>query len=178
MGVNDFNEFPWIKAEIEYIKQAILLGKTVIGICLGSQLVAKALGSKVYKNKEPEMGFWPVQFSSEASKDPVFKHFPTELTVMHMHFDIFDLPEGAISMASSTLTPSQAFRFGNNVFALQFHFEISESNAPVFIREITPEIVPGMYVQYPPEMLKSLRVCLRNNQIFSQMLESILASSR
>lgn len=174
MGVNDSDQYPWINPEIEFIKEAIKLGKAILGICLGSQMVAKALGAKVYKNTEPEMGFFPVIFSQNANKDNIFKHFPEELNVMHMHSDIFELPEGAVSMAASEVTPCQAFRFGNNVFALQFHFEITESNAPVFIREVTPEIVPGRLVQQPSEMLQNTGNCTLNNQVFARMLDGFV----
>jgi len=175
MGVNDSAEFPWIADEIEFIKKVILSGKIVIGICLGSQLIAKALGAEVYKNKEQEIGFMPVFFNQNALNDIVFKHFPQKLNVMHMHFDVFDLPPGAINMAKSEVTPCQAFRYGKNVFALQFHFEISELNAADFIREITPEIVPGKHVQTPDEMLSQILCCRNNNQIFNNILDSILA---
>jgi GMP synthase-like glutamine amidotransferase len=173
MGVNDSDDYPWINDEIAFIKQAITKRKIVIGICLGAQLVASALGAKVYRNTEPEMGFRPIQMNAHAANDAIFRHFPAELNVMHMHFDIFEVPVGAVSMAKSMVTPCQAFRFGENVFALQFHFEISESNAQNFIREVTPEIVPGKYVQYPPEMLLNTHNCPINNRIFSKMLDSI-----
>ena len=68
---------------------------------------------------------------------------------MHFHFDTFTLPEGAIAMAKSTVTPVQAFRYGKNVFALQFHSELTESNLPVFIKELESEIIPGTLVQNP-----------------------------
>jgi len=177
MGVNDSDKYPWITSEIEFIKQAILAGKIVIGVCLGSQLLASALGARVYKNSEPEMGFYPVVFNQNATSDSVFKHFPAELNVMHLHFDIFELPAGAVAMAESQLTPVQAFRYGNNVFALQFHFELTESNAPVFIREVTPEIVPGRLVQYPSEMLQKIKYCRLNNEIFPRVLDGILELS-
>ena len=177
MGVNDSDKHFWITSEIEFIKQAILAGKIVIGVCLGSQLLASALGARVYKNSEPEMGFYPVIFNQNATSDSVFKHFPAELNVMHLHFDIFELPAGAVAMAQSPITPVQAFRYGNNVFALQFHFELTESNAPVFIREVTPEIVPGRLVQYPPEMLQKIKYCRLNNEIFSKVLDGILEIS-
>ena len=174
MGVHDSDQYPWIIQETEFIKVAIALEKTVLGICLGSQLLANALDAKVYKNSEPEMGFFPVMFNQHAHSDSIFKYFPDELNVMHMHFDSFDLPKGAIAMAHSKVTPCQAFRYGNNVFALQFHFEITESNAPVFIREVTPEIVPGRLVQQPSEMLQNISSCALNNQVFSKMLDGIL----
>ena len=174
MGVHDLDQFPWIHKEIEFIKEVIRSEKIVIGVCLGSQMIASALGARVYKNTEPEMGFWPIKFSPEAQKDNVFKHFPANLIVMHFHFDTFELSQGAVAMAESTVTAVQAFRYGNNVFALQFHCELTESNIPIFIRELAPEIVPGRLVQQPLEMLQNISYCRLNNQIFAKMLDEIL----
>jgi GMP synthase-like glutamine amidotransferase len=177
MGVHDTDQYPWILEEIEFIKAAIHSGKIVIGVCLGSQMIASALGAKVYKNSEPEMGFWPIIFSQQAQQDIVFRHFPAKFDVMHFHFDTFTLPEGAILIASSTITPVQAFRFGTNVFALQFHSELTESNLPVFIKELETEIIPGQLVQNPHEMLKKINYCSINNRIFSKVLDEILQLS-
>jgi len=174
MGVHDSDQYPWITEEIEFIKEAIRSGKIVIGVCLGSQMIASALGARVYKNTEPEMGFWPINFSKEAQQDSVFRHFPENLEVMHFHFDTFTLPEGAILMAKSTVTPVQAFRYGTNVFALQFHSELTESNLPVFIKELEAEIIPGPLVQNPHEMLQKINSCSINNEIFSKVLDEIL----
>jgi GMP synthase (glutamine-hydrolysing) len=173
MGVYESSWHPWITEELQFIRQAIQLGKIVIGICLGSQMLAAALEAKVYKNAEPEMGFFPVRFNGNAQQDSVFRNFPEELKVMHMHFDTFDLPQGAVTMATSEVTKCQAFRYGDNVFALQFHFEVTEVNAPHFIREVTPEIVPGRLVQQPEEMLQHISDCGLNNQVFAAMLNSI-----
>ncbi len=176
MGVNDLAEFPWITEEIEFIRHAVKLGKTVIGICLGSQLVASALGAEVYRNKEPEIGFWPVTFSPESASDSVFRHFPAELNVLHVHFDTFKLPKNAIKMASSAITPHQAFRYKQNVFAFQFHFEVAPVNVHGFIREITPEIAEGRYSQNPEEMISLSVCCAINNQIFEKVLDEIYLS--
>jgi GMP synthase-like glutamine amidotransferase len=173
MGVYDSDQYPWILSEIEFIKEAIHSGKIVIGICLGSQMIASALGARVYKNSEPEMGFWPINFSEAAQLDNVFRHFPANQDVMHFHFDTFNLPEGAVAMAESTVTPVQAFRYGSNVFALQFHSELTESSAPIFIREFASEIIPGSLVQYPREMLQHIGYCRLNNEILSKVLDEI-----
>lgn len=177
MGVNDSDQYPWIPKEIEFIRDAIHSGKIVIGICLGSQMIANALGARVYKNSEPEIGFWPITFSQEAQQDNVFRHFPARLDVMHFHFDTFTLPEGAVIMAKSSVTPVQAFRYGMNVFALQFHSELTESNLPDFISELKPEIIAGSQVQNPDEMLKKINYCSFNNEIFSKVLDEILQLS-
>jgi len=173
MSVYDQSEFPWLHNEIEFIQEAISLGKIVIGICLGSQLVAKAAGAEVFKNKEPEMGFWPVKFTGDAVKDVVFRHFPAELTVLHLHFDTFSLPIGALKMAFSEATSCQAFRIRENIFAFQFHFEVTPENIDGFIKEVEPELVTGNYSQSPSEMLALAGCCAENNQIFNNILNEI-----
>jgi len=94
MGIHVSVQYPCIPDQIEFIKKTIHSGKTVIGVCLGSQMIASALGARVYKNTEPEMGFWPITFSPEAQQDSVFKHFPAILDLMHFHFDTFTFPYG------------------------------------------------------------------------------------
>jgi len=173
MGVNDSAEYTWIDAEIKFIEQAVKLGKIVIGICLGSQLVASALRAKVFRNTEPEMGFWPVKVTDDARQDHVFKHFPNELTVMHMHFDTFELPADAVNMANSKITNCQAFRYGKNVFAFQFHFEVTPSNVDVFIKETAQEYVEGQFSQLPEEIKSSAGCCNENNGIFKNVLDEI-----
>jgi len=178
MSVNDSDKYPWITKEIEFIRKSIDSGKIVIGICLGSQLLAKALGARVYKNNEPEMGFWPVKFSDQASNDKVFRYFPSELDVLHVHFDTFTLPDGAINMANSIVTPCQAFRWGKNVFAFQFHFEVTPANVGRFVREVTPELIEGKYSQKPDEINSLSGCCRRNNNIFEKVINEIYSINK
>jgi len=174
MSVNDQADFPWLKAEIAFIKEAIRIGKTVIGICLGAQLIAKATGSNLYKNSGPEMGFWPVRFLPSASNDKVFRHFPKELDVLHVHFDTYELPEGAVNMAESTITKSQAYRIGDHVFGFQFHFEVSPDNFIGFLNGVEPELVEGEFSQTKTKILELSSCCKKNNIIFSKVLDEIL----
>jgi len=173
MSVKDTDEFPWMLKEIDFIKEAISLGKIVIGICLGAQLVASALGARVYRNTDPEMGFWPVTFSQKAANDSVFRHFPAKLDVLHVHFDTFTLPENAVKMADSEITHCQAFRYGENVFAFQFHFEVSPQNVTTFVHEVAPELVKGKYCQTASHILSLSICCERNNTIFEKILNEI-----
>ncbi len=174
MSVNDQANFPWIATEIAFINEAIRMGKTVIGICLGAQMIAKATGSNVYKNSEPEMGFWPVRFLPSASNDKVFMHFPKVLDVLHIHFDTYELPEGAVSMAESAITKSQAYRIGENVFGFQFHFEVTPQNIFSFLDGIEPELVEGEFSQTKAQMLELSNCCYFNNSIFGKVLDEIL----
>jgi GMP synthase-like glutamine amidotransferase len=174
MGTYEESEFPWLVDEKKFIKQAIDAGKVVIGICLGSQMVAAALAAKVYKNEEPEIGFFPVQFNEFAQEDPVFKYFPKELNVLHIHNDTFDLPIGATLMASSGATTNQAFRFGKKVFAFQFHFEVTASGLPLFFNGKEERPASGKWIQDARHILESAHICESNNLLFNQVLDAIV----
>jgi GMP synthase-like glutamine amidotransferase len=126
MNVDEEEKFPWLKEEKNFIKEVIAAGKKVIGICLGSQLIASALSCKVYPGKEKEIGFFPVQFTNEAMDNSLFSHFKNPYTVFHWHGDTFDLPAGSQLIASTDVCNHQAYLTGNNVLGLQFHFEMNE----------------------------------------------------
>lgn len=123
MSVNDTVEYPFLLSEVLLIEKLLSEKKPVIGICLGAQLIAKALGSRVYPNKEKEIGWHPIQLTSSAAKDPLFRAAPQNLHVLHWHGETFDLPKGAVHLARSLRCENQAFRWEENTYGLQFHLE-------------------------------------------------------
>jgi len=123
MSAND--NLPFIRREIEHIRAAIVRGQPVLGICLGAQLIAKALGARVFKNAIAEIGWAPITFTNAAQRDPLFADLPPSETVFHWHGDTFDLPDGAELLASSAVSRHQAFRLGDRVYGLQFHLEVT-----------------------------------------------------
>ena len=127
MNVNEEEKYHWLKAEKQFIKEAIDAEKKVLGICLGSQLIAAALGASVYKGKEKEIGFFPIKFTREALQHPLFNHFRNPYTLFHWHSDTFDLPAGAQLIASTEVCNHQAYLIGEHVLGLQFHFEMNET---------------------------------------------------
>jgi GMP synthase-like glutamine amidotransferase len=127
MNVDEEEKYPWLVAEKQFIKEVITANKKVLGICLGSQLIAAALGSKVYYANEKEIGFFPISFTNKALQYSLFNHFTNPYNVFHWHGDTFDLPSNAILVASTATCKHQAFLIGNNVLALQFHFEMNET---------------------------------------------------
>jgi GMP synthase-like glutamine amidotransferase len=127
MNVDEETKYPWLEAEKNFIKQAIDANKKVMGICLGSQLIAAALGCKVYYASEKEIGFFPVSFANDALQHSLFNHFTNPYNVFHWHGDTFDLPINAQLIASTNTCKHQAFLINNNVLALQFHFEMNEN---------------------------------------------------
>ena len=122
MSVND--DLPYLGTEMELIRQAEAQGQPILGICLGAQLIARALGGTVRRNSAKEIGWYGLRFTDSAGADRLFKGLTTE-TVFHWHGETFDLPPGAELLASSDLCRNQAFRVGECTYALQFHLEVT-----------------------------------------------------
>ena len=144
MSVNDEREHPWLASEKEFIRQSIGLGLPVIGICLGAQLIANALGARVYPGRHTEIGWFPVE--AVAADGDVFQ-LPDGLTAFHWHGETFDLPDGAVGLAKSEACDNQAFQIGRNVVGLQFHLETTPRSAAQLLQHCGHELVPGEFVQ-------------------------------
>jgi len=115
---------PGLAGEMRLIGEAVEKGVPTLGVCLGAQLIAKTLGARVYRNPAKEIGWAPVYFTEDAKLDPLFGGFASPTTFFHWHGETFDLPEGARWLACSDLCRHQAFRYGTNVYGVQFHPEI------------------------------------------------------
>jgi len=139
MSVNDPD--PWIAEETAFIRSALLAGIPVIGVCLGSQFMAKALGATVRPGQALEIGMTPVHLTSEARKDPVFKTLPDSFAVFEWHGEVFDLPKDCVPLAGSDTAPLQAFRYGSCAYGLLFHLEMELSGVDSLCRECAPDLV-------------------------------------
>jgi GMP synthase (glutamine-hydrolysing) len=126
MNVDDLERHPHLAVEVALIQQAIDQGLPVLGICLGAQLIAKALGAPVHANGGKEIGWSDVSPTLAAKDDPLFWDFGEGEKIFQWHGDIFALPAGAVQLATSQTCPHQAFRYGTNVYGLQFHLEVDE----------------------------------------------------
>lgn len=126
MNVYEEDRYPFLKYEDLFIKEAIQRGKRILGICLGAQLIAKALGAKVFKAPAKEIGWYGVSLTKDGLKDPLFSDFPQEFSVFQWHEDTFEIPAGAKLIVTSSSVANQAFRYGTNVYGLQFHLEVTE----------------------------------------------------
>jgi len=163
MSVND--DLAWIPREIDAIREARARHIPVLGICLGAQLIAKALGARVYPiaslaqrgdgpsdafeapdrvarpadpfcaTKIKEIGWFPIRWTAEGSRDPLFAGFRGSESVFHWHGETFDLPPGAQLLAESAVCPNQAFRAGDNVYGLQFHLEVTPEIIADWVRQ-------------------------------------------
>lgn len=153
LSVNDEDTFDWLAPEKSFIREAIESGKSVLGVCLGAQLVACALGQEVFRNPEKEIGWFPISSEIvEDSKD--YFQLPPEATVFHWHGETFDLPEGALHLASSPGCKNQAFQMGDRILGFQFHLETTPNNVRELINNCGEELMPSRYVQTAEEILK------------------------
>ncbi len=173
MGVYDEDKFPWLKDEKLFIKKAIDNGKIVLGICLGSQLIAASLGAKVYPNKFKEIGWWNIKLSEEAKESYLFKSLPDEIKVFQWHGDTFDLPKGAVQLAESEVCKNQAFIYKEKILALQFHCEVTENSLQEMLKESNNELKKEKYVQTAEGIGKQKNLILENNKILSIILERL-----
>lgn len=126
MGVYESDRHPHLLDEIRLIRQAVEASIPVLGVCLGSQLVAAALGADVRPHRK-EVGWHAVTLTEAAASDPLWKGIDSPIEVMQWHGDAFDLPPGARHLASSAITPYQSFGFGENVYGILFHMEMDEA---------------------------------------------------
>lgn len=138
MNVYEEDKYPYLKSEDLLIKEALKNGLPTLGICLGSQLIAKAGGAKVYGGQEKEIGWYNAGLTEEGRKDKIFSMFEDSFTVFQWHGDTFDLPEGAVLLAKNDLY-NQAFRLGN-AYALQFHIEVTERMISEWIEDYREEL--------------------------------------
>ncbi|MCG6941911.1 MAG: type 1 glutamine amidotransferase [Thiohalocapsa sp.] len=152
MSVGDTDDYPWLADERAFIAQAVAVGKSVIGVCLGAQLIAAALNARVYRNAHKEIGWFPVQLTDEARALDLCDGLPPTLPVFHWHGDTFDLPAGAVHLAQSEGCVNQAFLVDGRVLGLQFHLESTPESVTAICRHCADEIVPARYVQTAAEM--------------------------
>lgn len=153
MSVNDEDKFPWLVLEKQFIREVIKLGKPVLGICLGAQLIASAMGARIFRNRVKEIGWFPIR-AVNAEDGSVFG-FPPSETVFHWHGETFDLPSGAIRLAKSDGCENQAFQLGKSVIGLQFHLETTPESALEMISHCRDELAPSTYVQTEEEILSA-----------------------
>lgn len=147
MGADDDDQFPWMAAEKSLIKSSIASGKKVLGICLGAQLIARVLGAEVTANPEKEVGWFPVRPTRQGSTDSIGRLFANQPAVLHWHGDTFAIPQGAVHLLESEGCPNQAFRYGDNVLALQFHLELAHENAKALCDACPEDLAAGTWVE-------------------------------
>jgi GMP synthase-like glutamine amidotransferase len=176
MGANDDQRFPWLPDEKRYIRDAIDDGKAVMGICLGAQLIAAALGARVYQNPVPEIGWFPIHKSLEARSDENASFLPSSLTVFHWHGDTFDLPQGTCCLAHSAACPHQGFYIDRRIVGLQFHLETTRKSLHDLIENCADEIVEGPFIQPSATMRAVTDRFTPNQKVMKALLDQWVAA--
>lgn len=144
MNVYQHRDYPWLPAEKALIQKTLAAGKIMLGVCLGAQLIADALGARVTQNAVKEIGWFPVRF---LDLTPPFDGFACEATVFHWHGDTFSLPPGARRIAENEACANQAYIYGDRVVGLQFHIEVTPAAAAGFCEGADAELRPARFVQ-------------------------------
>lgn len=176
MGVHDTERFPWLADEKRLIGRAISEGKAVLGICLGSQLVADVLGARVHRAPEMEIGWFPVERTAEAARSPLFAGVPARMDAFHWHGDTFDLPAGAVHLARSAACEHQAFAYGDRVLALQFHLEMTPRIASALVRTDAEDLsCGGAYVQTAEEIISAEARFAAARPVLHAVLDRLIA---
>jgi GMP synthase-like glutamine amidotransferase len=176
MSVNDEAQFPWLVEEKQFIHRCVEEGKSVLGICLGAQLIASAMRSRVYPNHIKEIGWFPVEGMTSLESE-IFC-FPPSQEVFHWHGETFDLPCGAYRLARSKGCKNQAFQLGRTVIGLQFHLETTSDSAVEIVSHCRAELIPSKYVQSetailaaPPEKYQAI------NRLMAEVLSFLKNSA-
>ena len=178
MSVNDEADYPWLKTEDRLLKEALALDFPTLGICLGSQLIAKAAGGTVQQGPRKEIGWYPVRLTAAARHDRLFGEAPETIEVFQWHGEYFDTPPGAVNLASSELYRCQAFSIGQNVYGLLFHLEVTGAMVADWMATFKEEMDSLKEYIQPEAMLEHLpaRIASLNQHaltVFGHFCESL-----
>jgi GMP synthase-like glutamine amidotransferase len=171
MSANDEAVLDWLAPEIALVRGAIAADKIVLGVCLGAQIMAKALGGAVTKGKEKEIGWFPVQRAEMAH--PLFAGLPAEFMAFHWHGETFSLPENAVRLASTPSTENQAFAAGKRALGLQFHMEATNESVNALIEHAGEEIGRGPYQQQADEIRAGVAHCVNLRPHLDRLLDNL-----
>lgn len=172
MNIYEHEAHPWLVAEKQLIREAIDAGRKVLGICLGSQLIADVLGGPVTRNAHSEIGWFDVKLNTEGRAHPALADWPDRFAAFHWHGDTFAIPPGARNLMSSEACANQGFAIDEQVIGLQFHLEVTAADARRWLAEEIP--APARYVQKPSVILEKIDRFALNNRLMLQLLERFL----
>jgi GMP synthase-like glutamine amidotransferase len=175
MGVYDEAQYPFLRDEHRFLTRVLEQGVPLLGICLGSQLLAKALGARVYRNPHREIGWYTVDLTPAGVADPLFAGLTSPIPVFQWHGDAFDMPAGATPLASSPLCTHQAFRYGDRVYGLLFHLELTPAMIHSWMAAFHDELVSVQGTIDPARIVAEMpHRCLEYQQIGSTVFANLV----
>jgi GMP synthase (glutamine-hydrolysing) len=174
MGVYEVDQYPHLREEMRLIDSVLRQHRPVLGVCLGSQLLAAALGARVYPGQHKEIGWYEVELQEDAARDSLWRGQPRTFTPLHWHGDVFELPNGAVSLASSALARHQAFRYGDRAYGFLFHLEIMPPQLQGMVQTFQDELAEA---KISPEsiMLNAAERCCQAEKIGRQVFAKFAA---
>jgi GMP synthase-like glutamine amidotransferase len=175
MGVSDEAAFPWLRAEKEFLRQVLRAGKITLGIGLGAQLLAEALGGEVRPNPEPEIGFWTVRFSAKSLEHPLLRGWPEKAAVLHWHRDTLTVPPGAVRVGMSAGCATQGFVWGDGIIGLQFHPEMTREMAEqLLLTEEHDAVAEQEFVQTAVQIQERLKSVWKGRKLLETLLANMV----
>jgi GMP synthase (glutamine-hydrolysing) len=174
MNVDETDRYPSLLIQRQLMRRAVDAGLPVLGICLGAQLLARALEARVYRAPVRELGFKPVRVTDAGQRDALLGAFQTGDRVFQWHEDTFELPAGAELLAVGDDVPVQAFRLGSNAWGVQFHFEVDAEGVDAWLRAAEPSL-ERVWKRSADEVRDELRIYLEAQQQRSRALLAAFA---
>ncbi|MET3291067.1 UNVERIFIED_CONTAM: GMP synthase-like glutamine amidotransferase [Brevibacillus sp. OAP136] len=172
MGAYEEERHPWLAKEKAFIRETIAQNAFVLGICLGIQLMAEALGGRAYRHAHKEIGWWPVQLAEEARHEPLLQDLPEAFPIFQWHGDTFDLPPGAVPLATSSACANQAFRYGERALGIQFHPESTGSGISLWVEKFAADLKPGGYIQSAADMMAQTAKLEQGKSVMYTLLDN------
>ena len=174
MSVHDEANYPWLKSEKWFIQQVMAAGKPILGICLGAQLLAQALGGEVSPAGLREIGWYPIQLTHEFADSNLGQRLPERVQAFHWHGETFSIPSGCQPLASSEACHHQGFICHDRIIALQFHLECTQLTVEALLENCADELDGSQWVQDEPQMLADERRFLEANRLMQIILAHLV----
>jgi GMP synthase-like glutamine amidotransferase len=174
MSVNDEANYPWLKLEKRWLRRYLSAGKPAIGLCLGGQLIANALGASVSRNQHQELGWMDVGRVSHVPEN--YFQIPEKINIMQWHSETFEIPRGGVRLAQNNVCQNQMYQIGRNVLGFQFHPEMTPHALQLLIEnEEDSAVFNGEYVQPIAELKKTIKSKFeQGNQLLNRAIEYVV----
>lgn len=174
MNIYEEDVYPWLADEKNFILESIQSDKTVIGFCLGSQLIADVLGGKITSNTDKEIGWFPIQLTDEGKETTIFGNKGIDFPVFHWHGDTFNIPQHCMRLAYSEGCNNQAFLYSDKVLGLQFHLEVTSDSLSEMISNGEDELVSGKYIQSAQEIKDGIGFIEKCNSLLEDIFDQLV----